>query len=86
VQVVWLRAALGLSAPPIAQVVGWQAQSVRRWHAAYFRHGEAVLPDKPQGGRQHAHLTRQQEQEWLAPFLAQAEAGSGLLVAPVPAA
>jgi hypothetical protein len=25
VQAVWLRAALGLSAPEIAQVVGWQA-------------------------------------------------------------
>ena len=48
--------------------------------------GEAVLQDKPKGGRHHANLTRQQEQEWLAPFLAQAEAGGVLVVAPVQAA
>jgi len=86
VQAVWLRAALGLSAPQIAQVVGWQAPSVRRLHAEDFRHGEAVLQDKPKGGRHHANLTRQQEQELWAPFLAQAEAGGVLVVAPVQAA
>jgi transposase len=65
--------------------VGWQAQSVRL-HAEYFRHGEAVLPDKPKGGRHHANLTRPQEQKLLAPFLAQAEAGGVLVIAPVQAA
>jgi transposase len=86
VQAVWLRAALGLSAPQIAQALGWQAQSVRQVHAEYFRHGEAVLHDTPKGGRHHENLTRQQEQELLAPFLAQAQAGGVLVVAPVQAA
>jgi len=85
-QAVWLRAALGLSAPQIAQALGWQAQSVRQVHAEYFRHGEAVLHDQPKGGRRHENLTRQQEQELLAPFLAQAQAGGVLVVAPVQAA
>jgi transposase len=83
VQAVWLRAALSLSAPQIAQALGWQAQSVRQVHSEYFRHGEAVLRDKPKGGRRHENLTRQQEQELLAPFLAQAQAGGVLVVAPV---
>src|SRR3982751_844442 len=86
VQAVWLRAALGLSAPQIAQALGWQAQSVRQVHSKYFCHGEAVLRDKPKGGRHHANLTREQEQELLAPFLAQAQAGGVLVVAPVQAA
>ena len=76
-------ATLGLSAPQIAQALGWRAQSVRRLHSDYFRYGEAVLQDKPKGGRHHAHLTRQQEQELLAPFLEQAQAGGVLVVAPV---
>lgn len=86
VQAVWLRAALGLSAPQIAQALGWRAQSVRQVHSNYLRHGEAVLRDKPKGGRHHANLTRQQEQELLVPFLAQAQEGGVLVVAPVQAA
>lgn len=86
IQAVWLRATLGLSAPQIAHALGWQAQSVRQLHSEYFRHGEAVLRDKPKGGRRHENLTLQQEQELLAPFLEQAQAGNVLVVAPVQAA
>jgi hypothetical protein len=32
---VWRRAALGLSAPPMAQALGWQAPSVRPLHSDY---------------------------------------------------
>ena len=86
IQCVWLRATLGLRAPQIAQALGWRAQSVRQLHSDYLHHGETVLHDKPKGGRHHANLTRQQEQELLAPFLAQAQAGGVLVVAPVQAA
>ena len=86
VQAVWLRAALGLSAPQIAQALGWQAQSVRQLHSAYSRHGEAVLRDRPKGGRHHENLTLQQEQELLTPVLTQAREGGVLVVAPVQAA
>ena len=86
VQAVWLRAALGLSAPRIAQALGWQAQSVRQLHSEYLRHGEAILRDQPKGGRHHANLTLRQEQELLAPFLEKAQTGGVLVVAPVQAA
>jgi transposase len=85
-QAVWLRASLGLSAPQIAQALGWQAQSVRQLHSDYLRHGEAILTGKPKGGRRHENLTAEQEQQLLAPFLAQAQAGGVLVVAPVQAA
>ena len=85
-QAVWLRAALGLSGPQIAQALGWPAQSVRQLHSDYRRHGEVVLADKPKGGRRHANLTVEQEQQLLAPFLPQAQAGGVLVIAPVQAA
>ena len=86
IQCVRLRAVLGLSAPQIAPVLDWQPQSVRRLQAAYLRQGEALLTGKPQGGRRPQNLTVTQEQEVLAPFLAQAAAGGVLVVAPVQAA
>ena len=85
-QAVWLRAALGLSAPQIAQALGWQAQSVRQVHSDYLHHGEVVLADKPKGGRRHENLTVAQEQQLLAPFLERAQVGGVLVVAPVQAA
>jgi transposase len=86
IQCIWLRATLGLSAPQIAQALGWRAQSVRPLHSDYLRQGEAILADKPKGGRRHENLTVAQEQQLLAPFLEQAQAGGVLVVAPVQAA
>ena len=61
-------------------------QSVRPLHSEHRRHGGVVLLGKPKGGRRHQNLMLAQEQQRLAPFLAQAQAGGVLLVAPVPAA
>jgi transposase len=83
VQCVWLRATLGLSSQQIAEALGWQASSVRHVQARYLREGEDTLRDQPQGGRYHAHLTRQEEQDLLAPFLAQAQQGEIVIAAPV---
>jgi transposase len=85
-QCVWLRATLRLSAPQMAQALGWKAQSVRQLHSDYARDGEAVFWDKPHGGRRHAHFTVEQEKALFAPFLEQAHAGGVLVVAPVQAA
>jgi transposase len=85
-QCVWLRATLGLSAPQIAQVLGWKPQSVRQLHSDYARDGEAVFWGKPYGGRRHAHFTAEQEKALLAPFLEQAQVGGVLVIAPVQAA
>jgi hypothetical protein len=74
-QGVWLRAALGLRATPIATALGGQAGSGRQVHSDYLRHGEAVLRSKPSGGRHHQNLTVEQEKKLLLPVLQQAEAG-----------
>src|SRR3954452_22081271 len=86
IQCVWLRAALGLRAAPIALALGWQVGSVRQVHSDYLRLGEAALRSKPSGGRHRQNLTFEQERELLFPFLPQAEAGGVLVAAPVQAA
>jgi transposase len=83
VQCVWLRATLGLNSNQIAQALGWQASSVRHVQVRYLRSGEETLRDQPQGGRHHAHLTREEEQDLLAPFLEKAEQGEMVIAAPV---
>jgi transposase len=86
IQCVWLRTALDLSAPQVAQALGWQVDHVRHVQAAYLRQGAEALRDKSRGGRHHAHLTTAQEQELLAPFLTLAQEGGVLVIAPVQAA
>ena len=85
-QWVWLRATLGLSSQPTAEALGWQASSVRHGPARYFEKGEEVLRDQPHVGRYRARFTREVEQELLAPFLARAEQGEFVIIAPVPQA
>jgi transposase len=48
---------------------------VRHVQARYWQRGEAVLRDQPPGGRYHAHLTAEEEQALLAPFLEKARQG-----------
>jgi transposase len=83
VQCVWLRATLSLSSRQIAEALGWQASSVRHVQARYFAKGEEALRDQPHGGRYHAHFTREEEQELLAPFLEKAHAGEVVIIAPI---
>ena len=86
IQCLWLRAALSVPASQMATALGWQVGSVRQVHSDSLRQGEAALWSKAVGGRHRQNLTREQEQERLAPFLEPAAGGSVLVVAPVPAA
>ena len=83
VQCVRLRATLGLSSRQVAEILGWQASSVRHVQARYLQQGEAALRDKPPGGRHHAHLTVAEEQSLLAPFIEKAKRGEVVVAAPV---
>jgi transposase len=83
VQCVWLRATLGLSSKQVAEALGWQASSVRHVQARYFEKGEEALRDQPQGGRYHAHLTAEEEQQLLAPFVERSRAGAIVVAAPI---
>jgi transposase len=83
VQCVWLRATLGLSSRQVAEVLGWQASSVRHVQARYLQQGEEALHDKPHGGRHHAHLTVEEAQNLMAPFIEKAKRGEVVVAAPV---
>jgi transposase len=83
VQCVWLRAALGLSAPQVAQALGWSLSAVHHVQARYLRHGSAALLGSGRGGRAHAHLSVAQEQELLADFAVPAAQGGVVEAGPV---
>jgi transposase len=83
IQCVWLRATRGLRSRHIAAALGWQASSVRHVQARYLQQGEEALRDKPHAGRHYAHLTAEEEQDLLAPFLGKAAQGEVVVAAPV---
>jgi transposase len=83
VQCVWLRAALGLSAPQIAKAVGWAVNTVRKIHSRFIQEGEKALISKGRGGRRHENMTLQEERHLLEMFFTQAETGGVLEVGPI---
>jgi transposase len=62
-------------AQEIAQHCGVSKATVHRVISRYNRLGVAAVETAGKGGRRHQYLTREEEQEFLAPFFAQAEAG-----------
>ena len=50
-------------------------------HSRWAKHGEAIFDVRARGGRHHQHLTPEQEQQLLAPFVQRAQAGGMLTVA-----
>jgi len=85
VQCVWLRAALGMSAPEVAVALGWNPGTVRVFQARYFKEGEAILGGVGRGGRRRQNLSLDQEDALLEAFLGQAERGGILQVSEVSA-
>lgn len=83
IQCVLIRATLGSSAAQIAQLLGWSTATVHVMHSRWAKEGEAIFEVKRRGGRRHQHLTPEQEQELLAPFVQRAEAGGMLGVAEI---
>lgn len=83
VQCVWIRAALGLSSEEVAVAVGWSGGRVRQIQAAYLRKGEESLLGEGRGGRRRENLSRENEAELLARFLASAQAGEVLVVSEI---
>jgi transposase len=81
IQCVLIRATLGSSAAEIAQLLGWSRATVHVMHSRWAKEGEAIFDVRSRGGRRHQHLTPEQEQELLAPFVQRARAGGMLKVA-----
>jgi len=83
IQCVLIRATLGSSAAQIAQLLGWSVGTVHVIHSRWSKEGDALFELRARGGRNHQHLTPEQEQQLLAPFVARAEAGGMLTVAEI---
>jgi transposase len=83
VQCVWLRAALGLSAPQVAQALGWSLSAVHHAQARYLRQGSAALLGSGRGGRAHAYLSVAEEQQLLTRFAVSAAHGGVVEASPV---
>ena len=80
IQCVLIRATLGSSAKEIAQLLGWSTATVHVMHSRWAKEGEAIFDVRGRGGRRHQHLTPEQEQELLAPFVQRASSGGMLTV------
>lgn len=80
IQCVLIRATLGSSAAEIGQLLGWSTATVHVMHSRWARQGDAIFDVRGRGGRHHQHLSVEQEQTLLAPFIARAQAGGMLTV------
>ena len=74
----WLRAALGLPAAPVATALGWHLGSVYNLQSRYLHDGSATLMGVGRGGRRQALLTEEQETQLLSAFASLAGQGGAL--------
>jgi transposase len=77
---VWLRVAKNMTAPCIAEIVGWGVNTVRLTQKRFIERGVDALEEHPRGGRHHANMSPAEEAEFLAKFEKKAADG-GLLIA-----
>lgn len=75
IQAIYIRARYGSDAKEIAAQTGFAVQTVRNLHSAWQRHGEAILQQKPNGGRRHENMTLAEETAFLEPYLLEAKQG-----------
>lgn len=83
IQCVLIRATLGNPASEIARLLGWSTATVHVMHSRWAREGDAVFEVRRRGGRHRQHLSPEQEQALLAPFLSRAQAGGMLNVSEI---
>ena len=83
IQCVLIRATLGSSAAQIAELLGWSTATVHVLHSRWSKEGDAIFDLRARGGRHHQHLSPEQEQQLLAPFVERAESGGMLTVAEI---
>ena len=83
IQCVLIRATLGSSAAQIAELLGWSTATVHVLHSRWSKEGDAIFDLRRRGGRHNQHLSPEQEQQLLAPFVERAKAGGMLTVAEI---
>lgn len=83
VQCVWMRLKKNLSAPDIADLIGWNVSSVRRVHAHYYKHREEMFKGVGRGGRHRENLSKEKEEKLLNQFFDKAKDGGILVVSEI---
>jgi hypothetical protein len=77
---VFLRATTDLKPEHIAEMLSWNTGTVRRIQSEFIRKGDSIFCISDRGGRHNQHLTIEQEDSFLAPFIEAAHEG-GVIVA-----
>ena len=83
VQCVWMRLKKNLSAPDIAELMGWCVSSVRRVHALYYKRREEIFKGADRGGRHRENLSKEEEKKLLNQFFGKAKDGGILVVSEI---
>jgi len=83
IQTVYYRVAFNMKPKQIAEMVGFSVQTVRNLHSQYSKYGEVTLYLDDKGGRNHAYLTLEEENEFIGQFLKQATKGQILEVSEI---
>lgn len=83
IQCVLIRATLGSSAAQIAELLGWSTATVHVLHSRWSKEGDAIFDVRQRGGRHRQHLSPEQEEQLLAPFVERAAAGGMLTVSEI---
>jgi len=68
-----------MSTSDIAIAVGWNVNTVRVTQKDFIDRGTEALMESRRGGRYHAHMTAEEEKEFLARFEEQAAKGHVLV-------
>jgi hypothetical protein len=77
---VLLRATTDLNPEKIAEMLSWNTGTVRRIQSEFIRNGDSIFCISDRGGRHNQHLTIEEEDRFLAPFIKSAQVG-GVIVA-----
>jgi Winged helix-turn helix len=77
---VFLRATTDLNPEQIAEMLSWNTGTVRRIQSEFIRKGDSIFCISDRGGRHNQHLTIEEEDRFLAPFIKAAQVG-GVIVA-----
>ena len=75
-----LRATTQLNPDKISEMLDWNVGTVRRIQSEFIRKGDSIFSIAERGGRHNQHLTIEEEDRLLAPFMEAARAG-GVIVA-----
>jgi transposase len=80
VQTVYYRARFDYPPAQIAEMTGYAVGTVHNIHSDYLEHGDKIFDSSRPGGRRAALMSVSEEAAFLAPFIAEGDAGGILEV------